>query len=129
MAASSGITCRDLLEPGDVDFLRQQLPRFCAKRRRGVDGIDSGEDHRTQDERQHGGRQIGALRQPAGGNDPAVVGLRQGVGQSRAADRIDNRRPALRLQRLADLGEIGPVNELGCPEPVQISAEFRTAPG
>ena len=58
----------------------------------------------------HGCGEVHALCEPARRNRTAIAGLGGGVGQRVTADRVDDGRPALFLQGLALLGELGAID-------------------
>ena len=98
----------------------RRSPRFLAQRERRHHAVDAGERHAAQDERHHRRRQVEALGEAAGGDDAAVARLRERVGERVAADRVDRRRPALLLQRLAGRAQLGAVDDLGGAELAQV---------
>ena len=84
----------------------------------------------AEDERQHGGGQVVALRQPARGDHPAIAGGGQDVGQGLAADGVDGTGPAFGLQRpRVGLAQLGPVDQFGRTEPAQVALLLRPAGG
>ena len=133
MGAGDGVGQRHFfhhrVEQRGVEVARQPRPGAFAPRTRGHDGVDPGQRDAAQDEGQHRGRQVVALRQPAGGHHAAIARLRQRIGQGVRAHGIHHRGPALFLERLARRGEFGAVDHGGGAQSVQVVCLVRLAGG
>ncbi len=92
------------------------------------DAIDPQKIDAPQQERNHGCRQLGAARQPHGGDRSAIDDLGQDPCQHPAADRIDAARPGFALQRLRRrFRDFVPSHDLRRAQIFQIVRRFRSA--
>ena len=105
------------IQQSRIEVAGQPVPRGHARRASGTSRCRCPSRlNAAQDERHDRGGKVPALGEAAGGDRAAVLGLRAGVGQRVAADRVDHAGPAFLLQGLARLGQLGAVDEVAGAE-------------
>ena len=87
-----------------VEGFGEDGPGLIAESGRGIDGVDAGEVDAAEDEGDHGGVQVGAGGETAGGDGAAPLDLGEKVSQRGGADGVDGAAEAGLLQRLALVG-------------------------